>query len=101
MLLGDRYSRYVLFDKSENKDVIPHKVFWIAIFIVFLIANAPPKRISPVLAGVLQFIPETFISCLFHQSQDLQQISNNIVFLLVAPLKELLFFIISDHASVR
>ncbi len=93
LLPANVYSPSVLFDISEDREVIPQKLFWIAAFIAFLIANAPPKRISPLIAGVLQLIPEKLTRGLLPQNQDIVQISNQIVSLIVVPIKKLFFFL--------
>ena len=79
-----------LFETADNTRIIPWTLFWIAIVVAFVIANAPPKRISPVIVGMLQAVPETWTVDLIHD-QDLKVVADLVVMPVVASVKKFFF----------
>ena len=80
-----------LFETTEPSRIVPWKLFWVAIVVAFVIANAPTKRISPIIVGLLQAAPETWVTGLF-ENQDLKTVADLVVMPAVVSLKKFLFF---------
>ena len=91
-LLRANFLSQPLFATSQEKDVLPSKWFWIALIAAFLIVNARPKRISPLVLELLQAVPEKWLGAIFQQL-DVQAIANSIVLLVIVPLKKVGFFV--------
>ena len=89
---ANRYIHHLLFRTVEDKEAVPLKLFWIAVFITFVIANVPPAKISAVLFRVLQIVSDNMSIALLPQNQDLQQIATRITESVVVPVKGVLFF---------
>ena len=90
---ANRYIHHLLFRTVEDKEAVPRKLFWIAVFITFVIANAPPAKISAVLLRVLQAVSENVPIELLPQDQNLRQISMQITASIAVPVKEPLFLL--------
>ena len=90
---ANRYIHHLLFRTVEDKEVIPQKLFWSAVFITFVIANVPPAKISAVLSRVLQIVSDNMSIALLSQNQDLQQIATRITESVVVPVKGCFFFL--------
>lgn len=82
-----------LFRTLKDKKVIPPKLFWIAVFIAFVVANAPPAKISNLLFNLLQLVSENVITSLNAQNKDLHHISSTMISMVFIPIKKLLFFL--------
>jgi hypothetical protein len=97
------YVQHVLFPSLGQK-TRPQKFLWIALFVAFLIADAPPARISGVVLRTLQVVPQGVSGNLLAQNENLQQLSREITSFVFVPLKELLFLlalIIISHPIIR
>jgi hypothetical protein len=91
MLLGwHRPAPIPLFETAENAPTISWKLLWMAIVVAFVIANAPPKRISPLIVGMLQAVPETWVADLI-DGRDMKVVADLVVMPLVASIKKFLF----------
>ena len=88
----DKCSDHLLFPTSQETDSLPYNLFWIAIITAFVIVNAPPKRISPLVLELLQAVPEKWLGDILPQP-DVQAIADSIVILVIVPLKKLGFFV--------
>lgn len=74
-----QYLKYISFETSEEKNVISWKVFWAAILTVFLIANAPPRKLIAGLHAVLPGLDKLTVDFLLSE--------------ILIPLKAILFFL--------
>ena len=90
----NRYKQYVLFQKSEMKDVLHPYIFWLSVLTIYLVANAPKNRIIIVVNHLLkywqnpdQYLPEMVKKFNVNNWIDL------IVRIGIIPLKGLLFFV--------
>ena len=84
---------HLLFLTLEDRKVLPPRLFWIAVLSAFVIANAPPARISAALLGVLEVLPYTSARDLLPPGGDPQRASGQITRHVFVPLKELLFLL--------
>jgi hypothetical protein len=85
------YTHPVLFRTLEDKDVLPQKVFWFAVFSAFAIASAATARISAAVSRLLEVIPDAVSKNLFPISSDVHRAAQQITEHVFVPLKELLF----------
>jgi hypothetical protein len=81
-----------VFHTSHLKDILPPTVLWAAILTAFVVANAPPKRLIPFVATLLQFVPTGWLVGRL-KIGDVTALSQSIVLLLLVPLKALSFLI--------
>jgi hypothetical protein len=88
-----RYARNLLFRTLEDKEVVPQKLFWTAVFSAFVIANAPTAKISAAVLRVLEALPNALSKNLLSLSPDMQRASQQITGHVFVPLKELLFLL--------
>jgi len=79
-----------LFETTESRSVISWKLFWIAIVVAFLISNTPPKRISPVIVGMLQVAPERWVADLI-DGRDLKVVADLVVMPVAVSIKKFFF----------
>ena len=89
----NRHAHRILFRTLEDKEVLPQRLFWTAVFTAFVVANAPAAKISATVFKVLQVVPRTFSEILLSLSPDMQRASQQITGHVFVPLKELLFLI--------
>jgi hypothetical protein len=89
----NRYAHHLLFRTLEERDVLPKKLFWIAVFTAFVIASASTVKISAAVSKVLELVPDALYKNLFPISADIQRASQQITEHVLVPLKELLFLV--------
>lgn len=81
-----------LFETTESGPGISWTLFWIAIVVAFLISNTPPKRISPVIVGILQAVPEAWVASFIH-GQDVKVVADLVVMPVILSIKKFFFFL--------
>jgi hypothetical protein len=89
--LANRDAHSVCFRTLHEKAIVPETLFWIATITTFLIANAPPAKLTAVLLKVLQCVPTDAAERLFPQNVGLESIASHITNYVVVPAKELVF----------
>jgi hypothetical protein len=77
-LRPNRDAHQLLFRTIEDKKVLSQKLFWIAVVSAFVIANAPPAKISAGLFRVLEILPSMFSRDLLPVGADMQRVSQQI-----------------------
>lgn len=91
----NRYKQYILFQNSDQKDLLHPYIFWLSVVTIYLVANAPKNRLI-IVANLLvkswsnpdQYLPELVMKKIgINHSSDL------IVQIGIIPLKGLLFLI--------
>ena len=94
---SDRYKKLILFKSSTEKELIPQKIFWLAVIVIFSIVQLPKDRLYNFITKILLSFPATLFKTLFNKD-DPQHIAarymaGGIINKLVIPLKEFLFLI--------
>jgi hypothetical protein len=89
----NRYSQYLRFRTLEDKGVLSQKLFWIAIFSAFVIANASTTKISGAVLRVLEVLSDTLAKNQLTLNGDMQRASQQITEHVFVPLKALLFLV--------
>src|SRR5919109_3869240 len=74
----NRYSQYLRFRTLEDKGVLSQKLFWIAIFSAFVIANASTTKISGAVLRVLEVLSDTLAKNQLTLNGDMQRASQQI-----------------------
>ena len=87
-----RSLRHPLFETSHQNEILSSRVIWIAILAAFVVANAPPKILVPVIFDLLRLVPQDWLIGIT-ATNDLRTISQSIVLLVIVPVKKLSFFI--------
>lgn len=85
-----RPSPIPLFETVERGCVISWKLFWMAVVVAFLVSNTPPKRISPVIVGMLQLAPERWVADLIG-GRELQVVADLVVMPVAISIKKFFF----------
>lgn len=76
------YKKYILFPTLKEKDVVNRIVFWLAVFVLFLLANLSPNIAQQVFSRALELI-----------SPNLVEKTDKVVELFFLPIKGFLFLI--------
>ncbi|MCP2729655.1 hypothetical protein [Limnofasciculus baicalensis] len=91
----NRYKQYILFQNSDNKDILHPYIFWSSVATIYLVANAPKNRILLVANHLVKSWPnpDQYLPYLVMKKIGINNSSDLIVQLGIIPLKELLFFV--------
>ena len=94
---SDRYRKFILFKSSTGKELIPQKIFWLAVVVIFSVVHLPKDRLYNFIAKVLESLPTSLFEALFNKNDPqhlaAHYMAGGIVNKLVIPLKEFLFLI--------
>lgn len=94
-----RYKHYILFESSNDKDIISPYIFWMAVVILYLVTNAPKNRILIAVNQVLTYFPSWTISQELTTRYEVNSLGELIVEHGIIPIKGLFYFIACLVAS--